>query len=156
MTVETLPEIELDGGWYQNPGPEQLKLNPAFKAAWVTALRSKEFKQGEGCLAKDGTFCCLGVASEVLYRAGAIPRSTVVDLLGRVFHGYGADLDQGLPGPDVYQLAYGPFSPDDESHRHPFDPVVKAPDGQRRKLHILNDCYDLTFDQLADLIEDQL
>lgn len=32
---------------------------------WVAALRSGEFEQGAGCLAKHGKYCCLGVACMV-------------------------------------------------------------------------------------------
>lgn len=33
--------------------------------AWVSALRSGEYEQGEGALSRDGEYCCLGVLCEV-------------------------------------------------------------------------------------------
>ena len=40
------------------------KLDPDFKQKWVKALRSGEYKQGNGNLYKsdENCFCCLGVA----------------------------------------------------------------------------------------------
>lgn len=46
-------------------------LNPDFKAKWIAALESGEYKQTEGILhnTRNGGYCCLGVACVV---AGAI------------------------------------------------------------------------------------
>lgn len=40
------------------------KLPEDFKQRWIAALRSGEYKQGDGFLhnPNDGTYCCLGVA----------------------------------------------------------------------------------------------
>lgn len=42
-------------------------LNPEFKKKWVEALRSGEYKQGQGALhrADEDTYCCLGVACKI-------------------------------------------------------------------------------------------
>src|ERR1700722_19140718 len=39
------------------------KMDPALKAKWVAALRSGEYKQGDGKLHNrtDDSYCCLGV-----------------------------------------------------------------------------------------------
>jgi hypothetical protein len=46
----------------------------AFKADWVAALRSGEYRQGKEALCKTGRtadrFCCLGVAVNLLIEAG--------------------------------------------------------------------------------------
>jgi hypothetical protein len=39
------------------------KLDPEFKAKWVAALRSGEYKQGFCLLHSRGRYCCLGVAA---------------------------------------------------------------------------------------------
>lgn len=40
-------------------------MNPEIKAAWLTALRSGEYRQGKGRLeCSDGSFCCLGVLAK--------------------------------------------------------------------------------------------
>jgi hypothetical protein len=45
-----------------------------FKVAWVGALRSGEYRQGKGSLCRPGekhdSFCCLGVAYDLLVSAG--------------------------------------------------------------------------------------
>lgn len=40
---------------------------------WVEALKSGIFKQADGRLAKDGKFCCLGVACVLAFAEGVIP-----------------------------------------------------------------------------------
>ena len=49
------------------------KLDPAFKAKWVAALRSGEYKQARGQFRGGETLCCLGVAACLL----GIPRDDV-------------------------------------------------------------------------------
>ena len=41
-------------------------MKPELKKIWVKALRSGEYKQTKSKLCKDGGFCCLGVAYDVL------------------------------------------------------------------------------------------
>lgn len=42
------------------------KLPPDFKAKWIAALRSGEYKQGRmKLLSDDGSYCCLGVYARV-------------------------------------------------------------------------------------------
>jgi len=43
-----------------------MKLPPKFKAKWLKALRSGEYKQTNGTLYDNGKHCCLGVACEVV------------------------------------------------------------------------------------------
>lgn len=38
--------------------------------AWVSALRSGEYKQGKGALSRDGKYCCLGVLCEIAVNNG--------------------------------------------------------------------------------------
>ena len=46
----------------------EIKMNPAAKKVWVKALRSGKFKQGKGKLKRyDETYCCLGVYCEAVY-----------------------------------------------------------------------------------------
>lgn len=42
------------------------RLDPAFKAKWVEALRSGKYEQGHDLLRGDGKFCCLGVALDLV------------------------------------------------------------------------------------------
>jgi hypothetical protein len=49
------------------------------RRAWVEALRSDKYKQGQGCLRLGDRFCCLGVACELAVEAGVIPPPTKRD-----------------------------------------------------------------------------
>lgn len=44
------------------------KLPPEFKAKWIAALRSGEYKQGQSSLynPSDDTYCCMGVIGVML------------------------------------------------------------------------------------------
>lgn len=42
-------------------------MTPEFKAKWIEALRSGEYKQAKECLRDmDGAMCCLGVAANLI------------------------------------------------------------------------------------------
>ena len=41
-------------------------MTPEFKAAWVAALRSGKYEQGRGALRTGDTYCCLGVACDLI------------------------------------------------------------------------------------------
>lgn len=42
-------------------------METLLKEAWITALRSGEYKQGKGVLrTAEGEYCCLGVLGEIL------------------------------------------------------------------------------------------
>lgn len=41
-------------------------MDQEFKSKWCAALRSGEYKQGEGRLRRGNTFCCLGVAADLI------------------------------------------------------------------------------------------
>lgn len=40
-------------------------MNKEFKAKWLKALRSREYKQAVGRLRTDSGYCCLGVACDI-------------------------------------------------------------------------------------------
>jgi len=48
-------------------------MNAEFKAAWLAALRSGEYKQGRNYLRDGDGFCCLGVACDVALKQGLVP-----------------------------------------------------------------------------------
>jgi hypothetical protein len=41
-------------------------MKSELKDEWVRALRSGDYKQGNGALLKDGKYCCLGVLADIL------------------------------------------------------------------------------------------
>ena len=45
-------------------------MTPEFKTQWIAALRSGYYEQGRGALRKGDTFCCLGVACELIDKYG--------------------------------------------------------------------------------------
>lgn len=46
------------------------RMNPEWKAKWVAALRSGEYKQGKRYLRKGDEFCCLGVLTDLAAKEG--------------------------------------------------------------------------------------
>lgn len=51
-------------------------INTEFARIWADALRSGEYKQGQGHLANETSdkFCCLGVLCELAVKANVIPK----------------------------------------------------------------------------------
>lgn len=49
-----------------------MSMNAEIKAQWVAALRSGEYRQGEGMLhhVRDDNYCCLGVLCDLASKAG--------------------------------------------------------------------------------------
>lgn len=114
------------------------KLDPEEKRLWVEALRSGEYKQGNGSLTsfdEDGsrTFCCLGVK-------------------GLVCHGYSPEeLEKGLNlstlrGSDELLLDISVTA--DEYWRSSVD--------AEQALVVMNDIKGRTFSEIADWIEEYL
>jgi hypothetical protein len=103
------------------------KMNPVWKRRWVKALRSGEYKQGQGQLragrGADAQYCCLGVLCAIT---------------GKRYRGTGGML------PDNVMKLVG--LTDD-------DPII-GPKG--RSATLLNDACRLSFKQIARLIEKNL
>jgi hypothetical protein len=112
-------------------------MKPEIKKLWVEALRSGDYKQGHGRLArikdKQIEYCCLGVLCEVL----EVPREKN--------NGYFTYEEGSMFPPNSAYQAAG---------------LIKGTcinyDGTEIELHFLNDSYPLSFKQIADLIEAQL
>jgi hypothetical protein len=137
--------VAIEEKYDRNGVPLDLKLKPEIKAAWVKALRSGDYEQARGSLSAirlDGKtgYCCLGVLAEIspydYLKNDAYPNAEIAD--------WASD---------------GPWTIHTEGnspHLAAFCPVVALPSGERKPLSFLNDIQDLTFSQIADLIEDQL
>jgi hypothetical protein len=120
-----------------------MKLNPDFKAKWVAALRSGDYAQAREQLIADyempdgrQALCCLGVGCVV----SGIPALNL----------YGYALPALLHVRSWWQ-EYDDGD-EDESAR---DPIVMV-NGDYYTLADLNDRLRLTFEEIADIIEQQL
>ena len=104
-------------------------LTKSAKKAWLEALRSGKYEQGNGqLLSPEGGYCCLGVLCSVL---GA----TNEELLGV---GMPFSISGGRAGWWLNERDYSVYVPEDSDLRH---------------LSELNDSYCYTFEEIADLIE---
>lgn len=125
---------------------------------WIAALRSKKYQQGRGSLwCDDNSFCCLGVSCEI----EQIPLDTEK---GRFFP---------VESSDERDLTYGwDCAPDEgwflekygfEMDRHFTVPDFALTEEERgeddypstAELISLNDDYKLSFDQIADILENE-
>ena len=117
-------------------------MNKEFKAKWLAALRSGEYKQTEGRLRrqqKDGSwnYCCLGVACDVLKPDG----------WGTIENGEGPSRNWAwhytFADPELGSTAYLPEDLGD---------LIGVDMTWQSRLSIRNDNGE-TFEQIADLIE---
>lgn len=116
-------------------------MNQEIKAKWVAALRSGEYKQGEGQLRSGDKFCCLGVLCNL--HAQAHPEVAATQSDPELYMG-----ERFLPPATVRAWAGFAFADG------PNGPYLRL--GHRTDhLPVLND-QDLNFKQIADLIEAQL
>lgn len=144
-----------------------LKLKPEVKDLWITALRSGRYAQGRGKLSTPTGYCCLGLLCELAIEEG-------VDLKKEVETVSYYDFTAGRDVQDVVvqydgSLNYLPVSvirwafaatPEDLHEAEVWgtndNPKVKDPASDSRvTLAELNDG-GFTFDDIADLIEEQL
>lgn len=127
-------------------------MNTEIKNKWVTALRSGEYKQARGSLVavEDGErgYCCLGVLCQLAADEG------VCEVTGTMFHTGEAD----YYSPNTSETVL-PNSVMDWSGLNSFDPCVTfqgEASTHQVSLSALNDNRQLSFSQIADLIEEQL
>lgn len=118
-------------------------MNQDIKKQWVEALRSGEYTQGKGRLHDGKNFCCLGVL------CGITKNKTHMDWEHRGNH-YTFNGESGLlPGivADACEIG-GTNNPSSI-------PLTVLVDEEEYDIDELNDLYDWTFNDLADLIEEQ-
>jgi hypothetical protein len=136
-------------------------MRPEIKAAWLTALRSGEYEQGIGRLGmrdRDGQekFCCLGVLCEVAIRSDQeSPIRRVKEMMfgqeGKNTYFYDGDTSHLPPRVTAWAWGNGKF----RSALSYGDPVIEY-EGQLVSLSELNDQRHLSFNEIADVIEEQL
>lgn len=132
-------------------------MNPQIKQRWVEALRSGEYKQGRCALRSvgpdgDEQFCCLGVLADLAARDG--------------IDGW----HPPEPGGELYRWRYGddsfswtgalPTVVSEWAGTSNSNTLVRVPDPPFRDqpvdLITLNDSLEWSFEQIADVIEEQL
>lgn len=112
-------------------------MNKQVLNLWVNALRSGEYEQGQGALFYENTYCCLGVLCDLAIKNG-------VDVLVEKNEDYTHNFDG--------QNHYPPKNVLDWAGLDKKDPDV-IHDGNVRSVALLNDEYDLSFSDIANLIE---
>ena len=104
-------------------------MNEDIKTKWLKALRSGEYKQGHGALqGEEGGYCCLGVLCDIMDPDDNYVWRGCTYLPLLAMHEAGLD----SANPEVFKKGYA------------------------STLAGLNDSEETSFDQIADLIEEQL
>lgn len=113
--------------------PRLTREQQARQDALVAALRSGEYKQIRGRLANADGFCCLGVGMDLAAQEIHLPSREVWGHRGKMYdqarHLYGFATHDGMTS-------------------------VVGEHGYLLSLDTLNDGYELTFAEIADLIEE--
>ena len=136
-------------------------MNQEIKAKWVNALRSGDYEQGQGALKNpNGQYCCLGVLCDLydkhrMEEFGA-ESSWTVDTVS--LNEYISVLDHsevGVPPNEVVDWAGLP-----DNNPEVLVDLEDEVGGETYQYELpiaeLNDDQGLTFNELADLIEEQL
>ena len=137
-------------------------MNTAIKPLWIAALRSGEYKQGHHTLhSTDGCFCALGVLCDLFAKQFDLKWEEQEALIGadNRFITVMALPHEFMNGEKFYSVAV-PQSPIASWAALQGNPwlYVTTKEGVRSEYHMseINDKLELTFDQIADLIEEQL
>lgn len=113
-----------------------MKMPKELKTKWLEALRSGEYKQTQGALECDGSYCCLGVLQMVA-------EGKVETVPTRMDDGTISWESKGLPTPQFYER-HGIVGSSGSSSIHPLN-LVEMNDGEL-----------YTFEQIADVIEEKV
>lgn len=115
---------------------ETRKMDPEWKARWVAALRSGEYKQGTETLRTDDDhFCCLGVLTDLCVKEGLVSQ-------------WVTDPDSDYSVEDTFGIA--PESVVRVTGLPGGDPVISGGE----TLSCLNDSGS-SFEEIANLIEEK-
>lgn len=121
------------------------KMNPEYKTKWLDALRSGEYGQGTGALrTKDDTYCCLGVLADICVKEGLA--SWVESDSDPEEFAYVVSLPEGRED--------GAYLPAKIADHVGVDRLGRRGTGLQT-LANLNDDSGHTFEQIADIIEEE-
>lgn len=115
-------------------------MKPEIKKRWVAALRSGDYQKNQGCLKDSDCYCVMGVLVDLYIK------ETGETWLDRE-EGTGIASYALMPPPRVIEWAQD-------------RPISHLPNveykGRAFALGELNDVYDISLSEMADLIEEQL
>lgn len=118
-------------------------MNKDIKKKWVDALRSGEYTQGRDALKNgDGQYCCLGVLCDIAAKEGVVQEKLLT--YGERSKYYYDGASALLPGSVIKWAGLD------------YPAVSVVYNDKPVWLNALNDEKGLTFDEIADLIEEQL
>ena len=138
-------------------------MNPEIKTRWVAWLRANADKQSQGRLQRvtdigdslRAGFCCLGGLCELAVEDGIIERKLCTDpLLDAQMYSYGTN-NGGLV-PFSWSHTSLPDAVLTWAGLNSSDPRVRVEGYGFQSLTYVNDNIRLNFNQIADLIEEQL
>ena len=116
-------------------------MNKEIKARWVEALRSGNYKQGRYNLRRGNFYCCLGVLCDVVKDEVNYDWLPLQDSIGTFYRFDRAD--------EVLPDSVASYADLEISPKVTFDGKEEI------CITAINDDTDLTFDDIADLIEKQ-
>lgn len=117
-------------------------MNQEIKQKWVVALRSGEYEQGKGSLKTDNKFCCLGVLCDLHAKETGGQWNVSSKLAGKLVAKSYLESSFDLPG-KVSKWAELSLA----------NPGIN---NSGKSLIYLNDYLGYSFDQIADIIEENL
>ena len=120
-------------------------MKPEIKKKWVAALRSGKYNQTKDHLRDENGYCCLGVLCEIAAKEG-VCKLELKEMLGSsyIVHQYD-DASLTLPSKVIEWAGL-------ESS----NPIITRTSGEDSSLSGLNDELGYNFNQIADIIEEQL
>lgn len=130
---------------------------------WLAALRSGEYKQATGVLNNGNGFCCLGVACDVYakqtgkgkwgndVRLEELP--TIEFVYGKDSYGHILTDVENIENPDLKNFFGIPLTDNNGFDIPPFILNDGKFATKTTPVTELNDSYELTFEQIADLVE---
>jgi hypothetical protein len=138
-------------------------MNPEIKARWVAWLRANADKQTQGRLCRvtgvDAGYCCLGGLCEIAVEDGIISKEIVEDHMfdGALMGKYGTESESEdfLTRCRAISHTILPSAVTTWAGVEDHDPKVTV-NGYLLPLTYVNDNMRLNFNQIADLIEEQL
>lgn len=134
------------------------KMNPVVKQKWIERLRElPNDMQAQGVLRKkDGKMCCLGVLTEIAVEEGVIEPGELSDDVNTAIGRIGCYAYEDREKSDKSELWYGitPLTVTQWAGLPAQNPEINVSDGHT--LSELNDFGMYNFDQIADVIEEQL